>query len=115
MANRQHIYISVVSATSVNDFKKALAYHYDKALGICIAKDETRQYPYAWTDVDTGCTFGKRFKTIKEAKEFKEKNKETFDTWMTKLVHLRRMSSSYHELKVCKQVFMNQWRVQDEL
>ena len=112
MTKRQYVYISVVSTSGKNEFVKSLAYGYDKELNVCIAKDETKQYPYSWTDIDTGCTFGRRFKTIKEAQAIKDQ--ECFSDWMKKVIHMRRMSSSYHELKVCKQIFMNHWRVVDE-
>ena len=120
MAKRQRIWISVNTTPQCpfnnfqDDFRITSAYEYDKELQICIAKDESYINQYAWTDIATGCSFGRRFKTIKEAKSVRDNDPQTFESWCRKIIHLRRMSSTYHELKSRKTIYLNHWRVQDE-
>ena len=95
----------------VQDYHKSLAYEISDDKLICISKDETKMLPYAWTDIATGCSFGHRFKTLKEAKEFSQE--PSFKVWLEKMNHTRKFTSSYHELIRQKQVFLRHWSVKD--
>lgn len=77
------------------EFELVNAYNVDKEDGICIAKFPDSKMQYAITDIATGCSAGRRCKTLTEAKEYLE---STFLLYRMQELEEARKGSYYKQL-----------------